>query len=144
MQPDDAWLIDVLAAAKAAREHAEGLDEQRFMDSALHQDAVIRQLEIVGEAAGKLSDAARSRLSVIDWPRIVWMRNRLIHAYFEVDLDLVWTTVQEELPRLIDSIEDTMRPGDGGTCRRPRRTSRSRRRRVDPCSHGSGSDRCDR
>ena len=63
--------------------------------------ALVRLLEVVGEAANKVSQETRQQSSAIPWPQIVGMRNRLIHAYFDIDLDEIWRTVQEDLPPLI-------------------------------------------
>jgi len=62
-------------------------------------------LEIVGEAAGKVSAESQKAYPKIPWPQIVGMRNRLIHAYFDIDLDEIWRTVQEDLPPLIAELE---------------------------------------
>ena len=62
-------------------------------------------LEIVGEAAGKVSAETRKAYPKILWPQIVGMRNRLIHAYFDIDLDEIWRTVQEDIPPLITELE---------------------------------------
>ena len=67
--------------------------------------ALTRSLEILGEAASKLSAEARLQFPTIPCAQMVSMRNRLIHAYFDVDLDIVWTTVSEELPRLLPIFE---------------------------------------
>lgn len=64
-----------------------------------------RLIEIVGEAANRLSDEVRSQHSEIPWPQIIGMRNRIVHAYDEVDLDLLWDTVTLELPPLIAQLE---------------------------------------
>ncbi len=61
--------------------------------------ALVRAVEIVGEAASKVTDDARTAIP-LPWPAIVGMRNRLIHAYFDVDRDILWTTVQQSLPEL--------------------------------------------
>ena len=66
--------------------------------------ALVRALEIVGEAAHKISDETRATLPAIPWPAIVGMRNRLIHAYFEVDPQLVWQTATVELPALLPKL----------------------------------------
>lgn len=63
--------------------------------------AIIKDLEIIGEAAAKISPETRERLPAIPWSAIVGMWNRLIHAYFEVDYDQVWSTVTDDLPWLI-------------------------------------------
>jgi uncharacterized protein with HEPN domain len=63
--------------------------------------ALVRAIEIVGEAAGKISMPTREAASEIPWPLIVSMRNRLIHAYFDIDHELVWRSATEELPQLL-------------------------------------------
>jgi uncharacterized protein with HEPN domain len=71
--------------------------------------ALVRCIEIVGEAAGRLSDASRSTSQEIPWPAIVGMRNRLVHAYFDVDTEIVWKTVTKELPALADQLHRLLR-----------------------------------
>ncbi len=60
--------------------------------------AIIKELEIIGESASKISPEFKKSQPHIPWINIVGMRNRLTHGYFDVDLDLVWTTVQDDLP----------------------------------------------
>jgi uncharacterized protein with HEPN domain len=66
--------------------------------------ALVRAIEILGEAGSKVSAATREAASDIPWPLIVSMRNRLIHAYFDVDREVVWKTATQELPRLLPSL----------------------------------------
>jgi uncharacterized protein with HEPN domain len=70
-----------------------------FMRQRLIQDAVIRNFEIIGEAAGKISNSTRDR-SGAPWKNVVAFRNRLIHGYWSVDLMLVWNVIENDLPRL--------------------------------------------
>ncbi len=63
--------------------------------------ALTRAIEIVGEAAAQVTEAGRAELPAVPWPQIVGMRNRLVHAYFDIDLDILWDTVQLALPDLI-------------------------------------------
>lgn len=70
--------------------------------------ALTRCLEILGEAASKMSADASARFPAIPFPKIVSMRNRLIHAYFDVDLDTVWTTVTEDLPALLPALDQAL------------------------------------
>jgi len=63
--------------------------------------ALVRAVEIIGEAASRLSQEARASVPSLPWPAIVAMRNRLIHAYFDVDPDILWKTVREEVPALL-------------------------------------------
>jgi uncharacterized protein with HEPN domain len=107
---DRALLLDMLLAARDARSFVIGLDEAGFIDSRLHQNAVIRALEVIGEAAGKVSPAARSTIAAIPWREVIGMRHRLIHGYADVSLDVVWATVRDELPALIVVLEGVI-PG---------------------------------
>ena len=75
-----------------------GADRQLVM-------ALVKEIEIVGEAAARVSEAARECLPDIPWDELIGMRNRLVHAYFDVNLDIVWQTVQEDLPKLIALLE---------------------------------------
>src|SRR5271165_5933303 len=70
--------------------------------------ALIRCLEVLGEAASKLSPEVRLRFPNIPCAKMISMRNRLIHAYFDVDLDIVWTTVSEDLPPLLPALESAL------------------------------------
>jgi uncharacterized protein with HEPN domain len=67
--------------------------------------SLVKELEIIGEAAGKVSAEIRSQYGAIPWQDISGMRNRLIHAYFDVDLDVVWSTVSKDLPILKADLE---------------------------------------
>lgn len=66
--------------------------------------AVVRGIEILGEAASKVSEETRSASAQIPWGAIVTMRHRLVHGYFEVDPDIVWRTAREEIPDLLDQL----------------------------------------
>jgi len=96
------------AAKKAVRlaeeRSREDLDDE---DDAL-RDALVRLISVVGEAASKVSPATCSELAEIPWPDVVGMRHRLIHAYFDVDLDILWATVQYSLPDLVESLESAL------------------------------------
>lgn len=70
--------------------------------------ALTRCLEIPGEAASKMSTETSVRFPEIPFPKMVSMRNRLIHAYFDVDLDIVWTTVREDLPGLLPALDQAL------------------------------------
>lgn len=67
--------------------------------------SLTRLLEVIGEAAGKISAETQKATTQIPWPKIIGMRNRLIHAYFDIDFDEIWRTVQEDLPPLIAELE---------------------------------------
>jgi uncharacterized protein with HEPN domain len=92
-------------AAAAAVEMAAGHDRPELSRNVVLAMALTRCLEILGEAASKVSPETRLRFSAIPFVKIVSMRNRLIHAYFDVDLDVVWTTVSEDLPALLPALD---------------------------------------
>ena len=72
--------------------------------------SLVMDIAILGEAATRVSEAAREQLPAIPWDEIISMRNRLIHAYVGINLDIVWQTVQEDLPGLIALIEPLVPP----------------------------------
>ncbi len=110
MSRDDAYLLDMLIAARRAAQFASGISENEFRNSLLHQDAIIRRLEIVGEAAGRVSDVGRVQHANIEWRKITGMRHRLAHDYRNVDLDIVWAVVTTEIPVLIRYLERVVPP----------------------------------
>ena len=73
--------------------------------------ALVKDVEIIGEAATQITESTRRVMREIPWERIMGMRNRLVHAYFDIDLDIVWQTVQEDLPRLIVLLESAVAAG---------------------------------
>jgi len=94
---DEDYMHHILGAISSIEAYTvEG--ETAFMADRKTQDAVIRNLEIIGEAANKLSPELRSSQPDIPWVDIIGMRNRLIHGYLTVNLDIVWSTVHEVLP----------------------------------------------
>lgn len=101
---DRPWLLHMLEAAEKALEFAQGKSRADLQNDQMLAFALIRCLEIIGEAATHLSADAKSRIDRIPWPQVVGMRNRLIHAYFDVDLDRVWDTLSEDLPPLIAAL----------------------------------------
>lgn len=107
---DQALLLDMLLAARDAQQFVHGMDKARFLTSDLHQSAAIRKLEVIGEAAGKVSRSAMDAVPEIPWRKITGMRHRLIHDYFDVNLELVWQVVQDELPSLIRALEPRVPP----------------------------------
>jgi uncharacterized protein with HEPN domain len=76
--------------------------------------ALVRAIEIVGEAASRITLSTREAAADIPWPLIVSMRNRLIHAYFDIDHEVVWKTVSEELPQLLPRLRVLLRETGNG------------------------------
>jgi len=99
---DAARVADMLDAVRQLLAYAEGRARPDLDTDPMLRDAVLRQFEVLGEAARGVSEQRREELSEIPWRDIVSMRNRLIHAYADVDLDIVWSTLEREIPRLRD------------------------------------------
>ena len=110
MKRDGAYLLDMLLAARDAVEFAGQITYSEFESSRLHQNAIFKALEIVGEAASRVSSELRESQPDIPWHEIIGMRNRLVHVYFDLDIGLVWQTVQEDLPPLIAQLEHIVPP----------------------------------
>lgn len=86
----------------------ENEDKNSFKKDEKLQLAVIRLIEIIGEAASRIDDSFRKKYPEIPWRPIVAMRNRLIHAYFAVDLDIVWQTAIKAIPELMEQIDSIL------------------------------------
>ncbi|NLG27491.1 MAG: DUF86 domain-containing protein [Chloroflexi bacterium] len=102
---DEVRLRHMLDAGREALGYAEGRSRADLESDTMLARAVVRCLEIVGEAAARTSQATRSRYDQFPWAEMVGMRNSLIHAYFDIDLDTVWATLMDDLPPLIAQIE---------------------------------------
>ena len=110
MRRDDAWLLDMLLAARNAVKFAAPLTFPEFENDDLNQLAILKSIEIIGEAASRISEETKARHPNIPWTQIVGMRNRIVHGYFAIRLDRVWQTVQDDLPPLIAQLEPLVPP----------------------------------
>lgn len=105
MSKDNSFLFDIFHSCVLIQEFTAEIDLNTFQADVMRQDAIIRRIEIIGEAASNLSSEFKELNSEIPWGLIRGMRNRLVHNYNEIDLDLVWTTIQEDIPNLQSLIE---------------------------------------
>jgi uncharacterized protein with HEPN domain len=109
-RPDPALILDMLLTARRAERFARGISRADLDKDEMRQDALVRALTVLGEAAGRVSEETRKEHSEIPWPQIVGMRNRLVHEYFRIDLDVVWNVVSVELRPLIAALEKIVPP----------------------------------
>jgi uncharacterized protein with HEPN domain len=104
MSPEDSPLLDILEAASSAIAFLDPPTEEEFYASTLHQYAVARALEIVGEASKKVPGDARDRLPDLPWSKMVALRNRLSHQYGDINPRILWDIVKNDLPALADAL----------------------------------------
>lgn len=103
------YLADIRQAANDAREFVNSLDFDQFLRDRRTQLAVIKCLEILGEAAKKIPVDLRARYPDFPWGEAAGMRDKLVHEYFGVDLRVVWRTVHEDLPPLASQVDAILR-----------------------------------
>jgi len=95
-------LLDMLDAAKKAEAFVEGKTREHLDEDEMLALALTRLLEIIGEAARTIPPETRETLSDIPWQAIIGMRHRIVHDYLHADYDVVWNTIHEDLPPLIE------------------------------------------
>ncbi len=100
-----AYLEDILEAAGAAREFVAGMGKDELAKDRRTRDAVVRNLEIIGEAAKKLPVQTRRDHPEVEWKKITGLRDILVHDYFGIDMDIVWDIVQNKLPVLVEQVQ---------------------------------------
>ncbi len=106
---DSVYLKHIRDAIARIQQYTRGVSKTSFLRESLVQDAVIRQIEIIGEAARRVSEKIRSENVQIPWQDIAGMRNKLIHDYFGVDLEKVWMTVKKDIPLLRKQINQLLK-----------------------------------
>ncbi len=107
MKDDRIYLNHILEAIEDIERYA-ALGYEAFIRERMQQDAVIRKLEVIGEAVKQLSAATKTARSEIQWREIAAMRDKMIHEYFGVNLELVWAAVEHNLPALKQAAKELL------------------------------------
>ena len=105
MQRDLQFLLDMLQSAELIMNYTAQYSKDEFVGNVQLQDSVIRRLLVIAEAARRVSETTRQTLPNISWQEINGMRNRLVHEYDDVNLNIVWDVVQIEIPNLIGELK---------------------------------------
>lgn len=98
-------LGDMLESALKIKRYVEGMDYESFISDEKTVDAVVRNFEIIGEAANRIDPDFKIRNPELEWKRIRGFRNRIIHEYFGIDFEIVWTIIEEDIDNLTDWLE---------------------------------------
>ena len=98
-------LADILESVEKIKKYTRGLTYDLFIEDSKTLDAVIRNFEIIGEAANRLPEEFKDKYPSIDWFRIIGFRNRIVHDYMGVDYEIVWTIVKKDIDKLSADIE---------------------------------------
>ena len=104
-------LRHIVDAAERIDAYMSGVDRGSFLGNRMLQDAVIRNLEIVGEACVNLSTEFRAAHAAVPWLKASGIRNRLVHGYFDVDLSVVWQTTKDSIPAFADQVRKILSAG---------------------------------
>ena len=105
----DLYLQDIVEATDRIASYIEGATRDEFEADQMRIDAVIRNLGIIGEAVKNIPDSIRERYPSVAWHNIAGLRNRVIHVYFNVDMDIIWDVVQSKLPPLRTQIQQLIK-----------------------------------
>jgi len=106
MQREDIICVrHILDAARKAIEFVQNRSRKNLDEDEMLSLSLVRLLEIIGEAATCVSAGYREKYTQIPWKKMIGLRNRLIHGYFDINLDIVWDTIMKDLPPLVDALE---------------------------------------
>ena len=102
-------VMDMLESANKIQKYTLGLDYNSFLENEMIIDAVARNFEIIGEAANRITPEFKIKYSQIEWSRITGFRNRIIHEYFGIDYEIMWTIIEDNILDLINKLENILK-----------------------------------
>ncbi|WP_128545776.1 HepT-like ribonuclease domain-containing protein [Larkinella soli] len=102
-------LADMVEAIEAVRNYTEGLDFDTFMSAPMVRDAVVRNVQVLGEAANRVAKPFREQHPQIEWMRIIRSRHVLVHDYFGIDYEIVWKIISVHFPPLRQALEEIIK-----------------------------------
>jgi uncharacterized protein with HEPN domain len=105
------FIMDMLESINKIEKYIEGLNYEQFIRDEKTKDAVVRNLEIIGEAANQIPKEIQQKFSNVPWAQIIAMRNRMIHGYFTIDYRIVWDIAKIDIPSLKKELELILQKG---------------------------------
>ena len=108
---DRPLVIDMIQSIEKVLEYTGGMDEAAFTADRLTRDAVIYNIQIIGEAASKLSDQIKSIHHEVPWHQVIGMRHRLVHEYGQVRIDIIWRVASIHIPPLLGQLKKILEEG---------------------------------
>jgi len=112
-RPIDLLLSDICRAIDRIEQYIEDLSFDAFSKDQKSVDAVVRNLEIIGEAANRLPDEFKEKYLEIEWYKVVGLRHRIVHEYFGIDIEIIWQILHKDLPELKRKIIEIMKEENG-------------------------------
>lgn len=103
---DKIWILHMIESAQCVQEFLAGKTYDDLQKNKQLSFAVVRALEIVGEAASQIAQELRDKYPQIPWRNIISMRNKLIHAYFDINYRIIWSAAKEDIPQLLQHLKD--------------------------------------
>ena len=100
MKEDSIFIEHILDSINAIEEFSKNLDKVGLMSDRLRQSAIVREIEIIGEAVKNISESLKNKHQEIEWKEITGTRDKMIHHYFGVDLNIIWEIIKKDLPIL--------------------------------------------
>ncbi|HRH38066.1 MAG TPA: DUF86 domain-containing protein [Flavobacteriales bacterium] len=108
---DKQLLLDMQEATSRVLRYTAGFDERLFLEQEQTIDSVVRNIQIIGEAASRISKEFRDAHPEIEWPGIIGMRHRLVHDYFEIEEKLIWRVIETKLPEFYEQLKKILAGG---------------------------------
>jgi uncharacterized protein with HEPN domain len=102
---DTLYLVHMVEQARKIQARVANLTRDQFDQSETHQLVLVHQVQIIGEAASRVSPETRETIPAIPWRQIVGMRNRIVHDYLEINYDVVWSVAIQSVPELLSVLE---------------------------------------
>jgi uncharacterized protein with HEPN domain len=105
MRRDGSYLSDIVEACDSVAKFLAGVEKPQFVSDQMRASAVLQKLTVIGEAIARLSPDLKTRYPAIRWSAISAMRNRIVHGYFDIDFELIWTAAIRECPQLRQQVQ---------------------------------------